>query len=148
MRGSKFGRPSLLRVARAFAASRRVDGTVSLLRAGAGLRSGRVARSATNFLARVSGFSEKVFLNAGFSPRGASVRGRSERARSLLGRSLFGRSLRSAVGREPRGALDRGALVRAFEEAGLPERGRSKTGTSTPSVIGLSARGLETFDSA
>ena len=165
LRGSKFGRPSLLRVARAFAASRRVDGTVSELRAvsvlreGAGLRSGRVARSATNLVARVSGFSRfslKVFLNAGFSLRGASVRGRSLRARSEAGRSARGRSddgrsddLRSGrpvVGRAPRSL--RGAEVRDLPVVGFDERERSNTGTSAFPSTGFSARGLETYDSA
>jgi len=90
------------------------------------LRSGRVARSATNLVARVSGFSRlslKVFLNAGFSLRGASVRGRSLRARSEAGRSARGRSedgrsddLRSGrpvVGRAPRS-------VRCAEVRDLP----------------------------
>ena len=131
LRGSKFGRPSLLRVARALAASRRVDGTVSELRTGAGLRSGRVARSATNLDARVSGFSRlsvKVFLNAGFSPRGASVRGRPDGLRS------------------PRSV--RGADARDLPVAGFDERERSNTGTSVFPSTGFSARGLEIFDSA
>ena len=169
LRGSKFGRPSLLRSARALAASRRVDGTVSALRAGAGLRSGRVARSATNLVARVSGFSRlsvKVFLNAGFSLRGASVRGRSFRARSEAGRSARGRSddgrsdvLRSGrpvVGRAPRSLRgedervsdERGAEVRDLPVVGFDERERSNTGTSALPSTGFSARGLETFDSA
>ena len=127
---------------------------MSELRAGAGLRSGRVARSATNLVARVSGFSRlslKVFLNAGFSLRGASVRGRSLRARSEAGRSARGRSdvLRSGrpvVGRAPRSV--RGAVVRDLPVVGFDERERSNTGTSVFPSTGFSARGLETFDSA
>ena len=131
LRGSKFGRPSLLRFARALAASRRVDGTVSFLRAvsvgraGAGLRSGRVARSATNLVARVYGFSRlslKVFLKAGFSVRGRSEDGRSEDLRS--GRPVVGRAARSVRGAEDRGEDERGLPV-----AGLEERDRSNTGT-------------------
>ena len=157
-------------MARAFAASRRVEGTVSELRAasvlrvGAGFRSGRVARSATNLVARVSGFSRlslKVFLNAGFSLRGASVRGRSLRARSdagrsargrsddgrsVRGRSDEGRSVRPVVGRAPRSV--RGAEVRDLLVVGFDERERSKTGTSVFPSTGFSARGLEIFDSA